>query len=419
MEAKKRMYARFLLTRCISINEGEPLLLSYNTEQKDFVNIIKEEAKKIGVSNIYDLEYDANKTREILMNSTLEEIEKNPYFDRSIVKEVYDANGSMLFLDSYSPSRLNDISSEKKNLMNKVKKDTQKDALEARRKYKFPYSIAAVATKEWADELFPNTKNNLDLLWNVIFDITLINTENPIEAWEEKIKNNTLRRNYLNELKLVKLKYTNKLGTDFSLELPQDVIWWGAAKKSFDGKKDLITNVPTEEVYTTPLKYSANGIVCSTKPLIIKGKQIDKFKLTFENGKVVKVWASNDDEKILEMLEELDGMRYLGECALVDYNSPISNANMVFKTILIDENASCHLALGDGFPKTIPGGDKLTFEKLISKGMNRVKNHVDFMIGSPDLSIVGTDIYGNDVPIFIDGDFALEEVKSFLKKRGA
>ena len=414
MNEKMRKYARFLIQRCLSMDAGEPLLLSYLTEQKEFVSIVKEEAKKLGITEIHDVEYDGEKTRDILMNSSLEEIEKEPYFNRKVIKDVYDKGGSLLSLTSYSKPTLNDIPTEKKKLMNKIKIDTQKNAVAARGVYKYPWCIAAVATKDWADKL---NLSSTDELWDLIFKMTLMDKDDPIKAWDEKIKTNTKRRNLLNELKLSKLTYKNKLGTDLEIGLPKDVIWWGAAKKSFDGTKDLIVNMPTEEVYTTPDRNKVNGMVCSSKPLTIKGKIIDKFKLTFENGKVTKVWASNDDEKLLELIEEFDGMNFLGECALVDYDSPISKTNMIFNSILIDENASCHLALGRGFPKSIPNGENMNDEELLENGINRSKNHVDFMVGTSDLNIIGTDIYGNEVPIFINGNFAEEKVIEFIKNR--
>ncbi len=414
MDEKKRRYANFLITRCLSMNAKEPLLISYLTEQKDFVNIIKEEAEKLGITEIYEIESNKEKTKQILIDSTIEEIEKEPYFDRKIIKEVYDIGGSYLSLASYSKSILDDVAKEKKKAMSKVKVDSQEDAVAARGVYKFPWCIAAVATDEWAEKLNLNSE---DELWHIIFKITLMNNEDPVKVWDDKIKTNTQRRNLLNELKLCKLTYKNSLGTNLEIALPKDVIWWGAAKKSFDGKKDLIVNMPTEEVYTTPDRNKVNGIIYSSRPIIVKGKIIDKFSLTFKDGKVEKVWASNDDEKLLELIEEFDGMNFLGECAFVDYDSPISKTNMIFNSILIDENASCHLALGNGFPKCIPNGEVMSDDELLENGINRSKNHVDFMVGTSDLSIIGTDVYGNEVPIFVDGNFAEEKIKTFLKER--
>ena len=414
MDEKKRKYAKFLIQRCLSMKAGEPLLISYLTEQQDFVKIVIEEAKRIGITDIHHVCYDGKKTKDILMNSSLDEIEKEPYFNRRIIKDVYDKGGSLLSLTSYSYPMLNEVPSDKKKMMNKVKIETQEDAVKARGIYKFPWCIAAVATKQWADKLNLSSE---DELWNLIFKMTLVDQEDVIKAWDDKIKDNTQKRDLLNKLKLVKLKYKSKNGTDLEIGLPKNVIWWGAAKKSFDKTKDLIVNMPTEEVFTTPDRTKVNGIVCSSRPLPIKGKIIDEFKLTFKDGKVEEASASNDNDTLLELIKDLDGMDHLGECAFVDYDSPISNINMIFNSILIDENASCHLALGKGFPSCIPNGELMGDHELLKNGINQSKNHVDFMVGTPDLNITGTDLYGNEVPLFIDGNFATLKVKEFLENR--
>ena len=414
MDEKKRKYAKFLIQRCLSMKTGEPLLISYLTEQQDFVEIVIEEAKRIGITDIHHVCYDGKKTKDILMNSSLDEIEKEPYFNRRIIKDVYDKGGSLLSLTSYSYPMLNEVPSDKKKMMSKVKIETQEDAVKARGIYKFPWCIAAVATKQWADKLNLSSE---DELWNLIFKMTLVDQEDVIKAWDDKIKDNTQKRDLLNKLKLVKLKYKSKNGTDLEIGLPKNVIWWGAAKKSFDKTKDLIVNMPTEEVFTTPDRTKVNGIVCSSRPLPIKGKIIDEFKLTFKDGKVEEASASNDNDTLLELIKDLDGMDHLGECAFVDYDSPISNINMIFNSILIDENASCHLALGKGFPSCIPNGELMGDHELLKNGINQSKNHVDFMVGTPDLNITGTDLYGNEVPLFIDGNFATLKVKEFLENR--
>lgn len=414
MDEKKRKYAKFLIQRCLSMKAGEPLLISYLTEQQDFVKIVIEEAKRIGITDIHHVCYDGKKTKDILMNSSLDEIEKEPYFNRRIIKDVYDKGGSLLSLTSYSYPMLNEVPSDKKKMMSKVKIETQEDAVKARGIYKFPWCIAAVATKQWADKLNLSSE---DELWNLIFKMTLVDQEDVIKAWDDKIKDNTQKRDLLNKLKLVKLKYKSKNGTDLEIGLPKNVIWWGAAKKSFDKTKDLIVNMPTEEVFTTPDRTKVNGIVCSSRPLPIKGKIIDEFKLTFKDGKVEEASASNDNDTLLELIKDLDGMDHLGECAFVDYDSPISNINMIFNSILIDENASCHLALGKGFPGCIPNGELMGDHELLKNGINQSKNHVDFMVGTPDLNITGTDLYGNEVPLFIDGNFTTLKVKEFLENR--
>lgn len=417
MDDKKRKYARFLLTRCLSMNSGEPLLLSYLIEQKEFVRIVKEEAKKLGITEIHDVEYDGEKTRDILMNSTIEEIEKEPYFDRTVIKEVYDKGGSYLSLSSFNKNLLGDVSIEKKNAMNKVKIKTQKDAIKARGVYKFPWCIAAVATKPWADELFPNEENNLEKLWKLILKCNLMDREEPLKAQEEKIKRNTKTKNFLNELKLKKLIYKNNLGTNLELELPDNANWLGTIKTTFDGKKEIIVNAPTNEVFAAPDKDKVNGVVVTSKPVVISGKIIDEIKLTFKDGKVVKIEASNEQAFLENIINNTKNLNRLGECALVNNSSEIAKIDVLFKQILVDENRSCHIALGNAYPKNVINGENMTEEELNEAGLNVCSNHIDLMIGTDDLNIIGTDIYGNEVPIFVDGNFAEEKVIEFIKKR--
>lgn len=417
MEEKIKKYAYFLIQRCLGMKQGEPLVISYSSEQRYFVDLVIDVAKKMNINEIHLVETDIEKTKEILKSSTIEEIKRHPYFDRSVIKEVYDKKGAILFPESFISNNLNDIEEEKVRAMNNVKIITQKDAIKARGKYDFPWCIAAVATKQWANELFPNEENNVEKLWELIFDITMMNKENPLEAWDNQIKRNTETKEILTNLKLSSLKYKNEIGTDIEIGLPEDVIWWGAAKKSLDGKKEIIVNMPTLEVFTSPNKNRVNGTVVSSKPLVLRGSVIDRLKLVFKDGKVTDVWASNNSDVLLKVIKEYEGMDSLGECAFVDYDSLISNTNVIFKSTLIDENASCHLALGKGNVKSVPNGENLSEEELIKKGINRSNNHVDFMIGTKDLSIIGTDIYGNEIPLFVDGNFALDKVKSFLKER--
>ena len=419
MDEKQRKYARFLLQRCVRLKKGTPLAIPYITSQKEFVQILKEEALKLGASDVYLMESDGDKTRKILEESTIEEIKANAYFDRSKLDETYKQGGCVIWPDSYEPPHLNRVDEEKRKAMNSVKIKTQKESLPARRKYQFPSCIAAVATKPWSETLFPNDDNAYEKLWNLIFKITMMDREDPFEAWKKQIEKNTRRKELLNDLKLVKLKYKNSLGTNFEVGLPKDVIWQGTSKIGFEGAEDTIVNFPTYENFTSPNKNEVNGTIVSSVPLFLRGNKIENIKLKFENGRLIDAKADTNEDTLLNVINEYDGMSYLGECALVDFHSPISEIDINFMTILIEENKRCHIALGGSFVRTIPNGDKMTDEELSKAGLNICPNHIDIMIGTEDLSIIGTDIYGNEVPIFINGDFAEEKIIEFIKNREA
>ncbi len=226
----------------------------------------------------------------------------------------------------------------------------------------------------------------------------------PIDAWN---KHTNLLHDKVLELNSYKFKYlhfTNSLGTDLKIGLVQDHIWCGGEDITQDGLR-FIANMPTEEVYTTPKLDDVNGIVFSSKPLSYCGNLINNFSLTFKNGKVVACSAETGLDILTELLNTDEGSRYLGEVALVPYNSPISNSNIIFYNTLYDENASCHLALGSSYPCCIKKGEKMTREESILSGSNVSLIHVDFMIGTKDTNITGITPAGEEIKIFNNGNW--------------
>lgn len=211
--------------------------------------------------------------------------------------------------------------------------------------------------------------------------------------------------NYLNEQKFKTLHYKSE-GTDLSIDLHPEHVWIGGGHHS-TFNTFYIPNMPTEEVFTAPLKEGVNGTVTSKKPLSAMGNIIDNFTLTFKDGKVVDLKAEKGEDTLKQLLNIDEGMKYLGEVALVPYDSPISNAGIVFNNTLFDENASCHLALGMTISMNIPGADKLSKEELESKGVNQSHGHTDFMIGSADLEIEAEYHDGKRIPLFTNGNWAM------------
>lgn len=412
MKEMIKKYAEFLITRCLRLKEGNPLAIVYSPGQKEFIELLVQVAIDLGIKDVRLIEEDENKMRTILETSSIDEIKNHSYFDRSILKEVYDLGGGVLLPTSFEKSKLNGVSEEKRKIMNETIISTQKDAKAARRIYAFPWCIMAVPTEEWANELFPNEADALNKLWHLILEITMMDKDDTYDEWEKQINKNTNRTNLLNQLKLVKITYKNSIGTNAEVGLPKNVIWQGTKKES-----GIIVNFPTYENFTSPDKNDVNGTFVSSAPLILRGNEINKIKLTYKHGKLVDVDADLNLDSLLKEIDAYDGMRHLGECAFVDFNSPINKTNMNYKSTLIDENRCCHIALGSAFPRAIPNGIEMTPEERAKSGLNTCLNHVDVMIGTRDLSIIGTDIYGNEMPIFVDGNFDEEKVIEFIKNR--
>ena len=209
----------------------------------------------------------------------------------------------------------------------------------------------------------------------------------------------------MNDHAFVRLEYKNSLGTDLSIELPKGHIWMGGAEKT-QGGVTFVANMPTEEIYTLPKRDGVNGTVKATRPLNVNGNIVDGFSLTFESGKVVDYKAERGAEILQELFATDEGASFLGEVALVPYDSPISKSGILFFNTLFDENAACHLAFGKAYPTCIEGGEAMTADELLQRGVNDSLVHEDFMIGSKDLAIDGIEPDGTRVPVFREGNFA-------------
>lgn len=390
-------YIKLLLEKCINFDNSESLLINYDIINQDFVDKIVEYAKKIGVTDIYLDKNNIKEEHHILKNISLEEMEKHPYFDDSIWDEYAKKGASFLILRAPFPGIMDDIESTKLARAEFLKRSTKPIYKKKQLNFEVPWCIAALPNIVWAKSLFKDKENAYELLENMIHKICMIDTNNPIDSWTNHLNNNKQRIESLNNLKIKCLNYKNSLGTDLNIELLEDGIWCDAATKG-------LCNMPSYEIFTSPNYKKTNGIVYSSRPLVYNGGLIDKFWLKFENGKVIDYDAEVGKEILKGILESDSNSPYLGEVALVENNSPISNTNIVYGLTLIDENASCHLALGEGFTECI--GKKLkTEEELLENGVNMSKIHVDFMIGTPDLEITGETFDNKKVKIFEKGNF--------------
>ena len=275
---------------------------------------------------------------------------------------------------------------------------------------KYQWTIAGIPGKAWAKKVFPelNEKKAIEALWDAILSVSRAKDGNPIENWNEHNANVVDKCKKLNDLCIKTLTYKSSNGTDFTVGLHDCTVFEGGISRTLNGVT-YNPNIPTEECFVSPDKTTACGTVMSTKPLSVMGKLVDKFGFVFEEGKIVKVLAENDEHKdVLEKLISLDeGARMLGEVALVPFNSPINMTGLLFYNTLYDENACCHLAIGRAFNECIRDYDKLSEEEIKAVGLNQSMIHVDFMIGSEDLSIVAETYDGKTVQIFKDGNWAI------------
>lgn len=392
-------YIELLLNKCTNFEKSKSLFISYPKEHKEFVDKMVEKAKSMNVLDIYLNEYDLYYKHDLLKKIDIKDIPNHPLFNNPKWDEYAKKNASFIILDTEIPGLMDDIDSKKLGVVAKTSTKSKKVFKEKQLKNIIPWTIASLPNESWAKNIFPNSDNAYYELEEVIGKICMLDKEEPIKCWEKRIQDNNKIIEKLNNYKIKSLHYKNSLGTDLTVFLHEEAVFSGADAGGF------IANMPSYEIFTTPIYNKTEGIVYSSKPLIYQGNKIDEFYLKFKEGKVIEYDARVGKNVLKEILEIDNNAKFLGEIALVNYDSPISNTGLVFGTTLFDENASCHLALGEGFSECIKNGNDLTKKELLEKGVNTSDTHVDFMIGTDDLDIAAVTYDDKEICIFKDGNF--------------
>lgn len=270
----------------------------------------------------------------------------------------------------------------------------------------FQWLVAACPTPAWANMVFPGADNAIEQLWEAVFAAVRVTGDGKaVERWAEHVREQKKLVAKLNEYAFTTLHYRSGLGTDLTVGLPENHFWTGASELAGNGV-EFIANLPTEEIFSLPHKDRVNGRVYASKPLSLNGNLVDGFWLELKDGRIVDLHADVGEEYLRKSVTLDEGSSYLGEVALVPYDSPISNTGILFYETLFDENAACHFAFGEAYP-CIHGADKLSPDEQKALGINQSINHVDFMVGTADLEIVGTTHDGREIKVFENGNFAL------------
>ena len=405
--SRLKEYASLLANKGINVLPGEEVWINCQLDQVEFVRLVVEECYKAGAKKVR-VRFSDNKISKLnYQYMSLKELSKVPEYSITEYKYMVKHLPSMLHIVSDDPDAFKGIKQSvlsKSSLKVRKKVKPYRDLMDG----KYKWCIAAVPSKEWAERVFPKLKGEdaIEALWDAILSTSRVDG-NALKNWDEHNKNLQEHCKKLKELDLQYLEYKASNGTDFKVELIKGASWGGGAEYT-DDKRIFNPNIPSEEVFTSPLAGSIEGIVYSSKPLSYNGQIIDEFSIRFKDGKVSEVKAKKN-QKLLEQMVKMDeGASMLGEVALVPYDSPIRNSGLLFFETLFDENAACHLALGHGFKELLPnGGASLTNEEAKAMGLNDSMIHVDFMIGTKDLQIVGTSYSGKKTVIFKDGNWAI------------
>ena len=405
-KTRLRKYAN-LIARCgVNVQKGQEVIINAELDQPEFVAMVVDECYKAGASKVsVDWSYQPltklnvrHCSKKVLGNLDKWQLEKWEHQTEVLPCKIY--------LMSEDPDGLKGVN-QKKYAGAMASRSKLIKPIRNRMENKYQWCIAAVPGKGWAKKVFPGERSSVavEKLWEAILSTSRVN-EDPVEAWNQHNANLANRCAYLNGLGIKELRYKAQNGTDFRVGLLPNATFMAGGEETLGRGVYYNPNIPTEEVFTSPRKGNADGIVYSSKPLSHGGQLIDNFSIRFENGKIVEVKAEQNEELLRELVNMDEGASFLGEVALVPYSSPINESGLLFYNTLFDENAVCHLAFGRGFTNVIKGYENYTEAELHEMGINDSIVHEDFMIGTADLSITATCEDGREIAIFKDGEWA-------------
>lgn len=402
-----KKYAELLVKKGVNLVEGQELVVEASIEHVELVRAICEEAFKAGAKDVVVHYRDEVISKLKYENCDVEHFHNVPKYLSEFRNEYALKNAAIIMLTGDDPENLKGIDAAKIQAWSKAYRTACKPFYDRLDLGVNRWCIAGAPTLAWANKVFPEQSNKeaIESLWNTIFKTVYLNDKDPLKRWEKHRISFEARVNALNTMKIKSLHLTNSLGTDLTIELNKDYLFAGGGSYTTDGVYSF-PNMPTEEIFTSPYKYGVNGKVYSSLPLNYNGNIIDEFCLTFKDGRVIDYSAKKGEDLLGTMIETDEGSHYLGEVALIPYDSPISKLNLLFFNTLYDENASCHLAVGKGFGECIKDGLSMDKEQLLEKGINNSLTHVDFMIGTKDLNIDAILENGDKIAIFNEGNWA-------------
>jgi aminopeptidase len=405
-ESLLQSYAELIARTGANVQKGQYVLIRVNVGIEDFAAKVAEECYKAGASRVV-FEWQSAVTDGVSYRYADTEV-LGAELPQEIGAQEFatDKLPILIWIDGDDPDGLKGLDASKIAKVKALRYAQNAKYIEAREN-KYQWCIAGAPSAKWAKKVFPNLpeKTAIEKLWAAILKTARAEDGNGKANWDKHEKDLKERCAYLNSLHLKSLHYTASNGTDLTVGLIPNVIFLGGGEKTIDGTF-FQPNIPSEECFTSPMRGEAEGIVYASKPLAYQGQLIENFSVLFHQGKAVEVKA----EKGLEALESIltldEGSAYLGECALVPFDSPINQTGLLFYNTLYDENACCHLALGRGFTDLYPNFEKYTEDQLHAFGINKSLSHVDFMIGTADLQIVGTSFEGKETVLFHNGTWA-------------
>lgn len=400
-------YASLAVNIGVAVKEDQLLVINAQVRDYKFVQMCVEEAYKAKAKKVI-VNWNSSEINHLdMLNCSKETLCDIPQYLYDARKYAQDNGCCFLSIVSDIPGLLADVDSDKMRAYQIARSKKFADLMRYSMTNQGQWCVIALPNDAWAKKVFSqlDEKQAVEKMWEEILKAVKVNEkDDPIKLWQDHDANLKKHCQILNNYNFKKLHFTNFLGTDLYVGLVKNHLWVGGSSETVDGTV-FEPNMPTEEVFCMPDKLVTSGVVYASKPLSYSGKLIDKFSLRFENGKVVEHQAEIGEEVLTGILDSDEGSRYLGEVALISYDSPISLSNILYYETLFDENASCHLALGQSYAENVKGGTLMEEEQLNELGANSSNIHVDFMFGTRDLNVTGIKENGEEIVVFKEGNF--------------
>ncbi|MDR3239394.1 MAG: aminopeptidase [Clostridiales bacterium] len=409
-KAKIQKYAELFARVGGNVQKGDAVVIDADTQDAAFARLLAESAYDLGAKEVFHRWDDSICRRLKYLRAGDEAFDAFPQWLTDSYDHFDAQKAVLLYIESDDPDLLAGVSASRVSRYQAARNAALKKHRELSMSNAVRWSIAAIPSPAWARKIFPTLAGDeaVEKLWQAIMEITRMNEPDPIEAWHRHNQNFQGRLAYLNQKNFRSLRYRNALGTDLTVEMPEGHLWLGGAEHDKEGVP-FNPNIPTEEIFSAPKRDGVNGRVVSSMPLSYNGNLIENFEFTFQDGQAISFKAKKNEEILRGLLDNDGGARYLGEIALVPFDSPITRMGLLFYNTLFDENASCHFALGKGYPVCLAGSDSMSAAEVAKAGVNDSLIHVDFMVGTEDLSVIGLDKDGVETPVFVNGKFAQDK----------
>lgn len=406
---KLQQYAELLVKVGMNVQPKQPVFIRSSVETLELTHLIVEEAYHCGASDVRVVYSDPTLKRLKFENESVEHFANHEIksYDVEARMDYVKRGAANLALISEDPDLMDGIDSQKLQAFQQQNARAFKGYMESVQKNQFPWVVAAFPSKAWAKRVYPelSVEEAYIKFIDEVFDIVRIDGNDPVENWRQHIANLSVYAQKLQQKNYHALHYVSE-GTDLTVGLAKNHIWEDATSYVNGKEQAFIANIPTEEVFTAPDRNRVDGYVTNKLPLSYNGTIIDQFKLMFKDGEIIDFSAEKGEAVLKDLINTDEGSRRLGEVALVPDDSPISNRNTIFYNTLFDENAASHLAIGSAYAFNIQGGTEMTVEEKIASGLNDSNVHVDFMIGSSDLTIYGIFEDGSKELVFENGNWA-------------